>query len=149
VLSVAFGAGVVVAATEKRIDDVVPIENVQSSSDTVRGRVLNETDDALKDVRLLATDQFLWRNERHPGDDSPSTAHKLTVPGPVPPHGSLGFEFRRPSPLPDRPDGDFTTEVTAVEVTRQPITTGAGYERTYERRTYYGDPPKHDRDDHQ
>jgi hypothetical protein len=53
----------------------------------------------------------------------------------------VAFEFRRPSRLPDRPDGEFTTDVSTVEVTRRPIVADTGYEtRTYERRTYEGPP---------
>ena len=144
-LALVLGAGVTTAAVESRIDDVVRVENVQSNGDVVSGRLVNETGDALENVRLVVSDQFLWRNERHPGDNSPSDAHTITVPGPVPPHGSVTFEFRRPSPLPERSDGDFTTDVTPVELTRQPLATGS-YERTYERHTYYGPDREHRED---
>jgi len=136
-VALALAAAIATAAVDGRIDDVVRVENLQSSADTVRGRIVNETNDALEDVRLVISDRFLWRNERHPGENSPSTAHSFTVRGPVPPHGSIPFEFRRPDPLPDRPDGRFTTDVTAIELTCRPIVAGGSYEtRTYDRRTY-------------
>src|SRR5690348_15922868 len=151
----ALGVGPAIAAddrVESRIDDVVRVEGVHSTGDTVRGRVVNETDDALENVRVVIADQFLWRNERHPGENSPSDAYTYTVPGPISPHGSATFEFRRPTPLPDRSDGEFNTDVSAVEVTRRPIVAGGGmYERRrYERQTYYGDqpPPPADTRDH-
>jgi hypothetical protein len=145
-VALAFATGIATATVGGRIDDVVRIENIQTSGDTVRGRIVNQTDDALENVRVVVADQFLWRNERHPGANSPSAAHTYTVPGPVPPHGSITFEFRRAAPLPNRPDGQFTTDVSAVEVTRRPIVAGAGYEpRTrYDHRAYYGDRPPYD-----
>jgi len=137
-------AGIAAADIDRitKLDDVVSIEGVQSTDGEVRGRIVNETDDQLENVRLLVTDQFLWRNERHPGPESPSDASAVVVPGPIPPHGSVTFQFKRPAPLPDRRDGTFVTEITPVELTRRPKTVARSYEstyqqdRTYERRTY-------------
>jgi hypothetical protein len=137
-------AGIAAADIDRitKLDDVVSIEGVQSTEDEVRGRIVNETDDQLENVRLLVSDQFLWRNERHPGPDSPSDAAAVVVPGPIPPHGSVTFRFKRPSPLPDRRDGTFVTDITPVELTRRPTTVARSYEstyqhdRTYEQRTY-------------
>jgi hypothetical protein len=120
------------------LDTVVRVEGVRTRGDEVEGRVVNETGDQLEDVRLMVSDQFLWRNERHPGEDSPSAAHAVTVPGPIPPHGSAAFSFRRPSPLPDRRDGQFVTDVEPVELTRRALTPSSyetSSDRTYERRT--------------
>lgn len=116
------GAGVAAADVERLapLQTIVSIENVQSTGDEVRARVVNETDDQLENVRLLVTDDFLWRNERNPGAESPSDAHAVVVPGPIPPHGSTTVTFRRPEPLPDRRDGEFKTEVLATELTRRP-----------------------------
>jgi hypothetical protein len=74
----ALSAGIASAATDRRVDDIVRVEDVQSDDATVRGRLVNETNDALENVRLIVADQFLWRNERHPGDDSraPPTASR-------------------------------------------------------------------------
>ena len=49
-VALALGVGPAIAAddrVESRIDDVVRVEGVHSTGDTVRGRVVNETDDAL------------------------------------------------------------------------------------------------------
>lgn len=136
--SLLIGAAAATADTDhegvRSLDNVVAIEDVRSDDDMVRFRVVNQTDDQLENVRLLISDQFLWRNERHPGSDSPSDAHAVSVAGPIPPHGSVPFEFRRPAPLPDRPDGEFKTEISAIELTRRPSTAVSG--GTYERRTY-------------
>ena len=120
------------------LEDVVSIQDVQSNDDEVRGRIVNETDDQLENVRLFVSDQFLWRNERHPGPESPSDAHTIVIPGPIKPHGSTTFRFQRPEPLPDRADGTFTLDVTPIELTRRPVVASAqhSYESTYQDRTY-------------
>jgi len=120
------------ADTVSPISGTVSVAGVRSTPSEVSGRVMNETGDALENVRLLIADKFLWRNERHPGPESPGDAHTITVPGPIPPHGSVTFEFERPSPLPDRPDGDFHTEVSAIGVERRPVDSGRSV--TIERR---------------
>ena len=117
-------------AAEPRVaplDTTVAIENVRSNDVDVRGTVVNRTGDQLENVRLIVADKFLWHNERHPGENSPGDAHDVVVPGPIPPHGTASFEFRRPSPLPDRRDGEFTTEVSAVELTRRPVDNSQAY----------------------
>jgi hypothetical protein len=131
-------AGLARADVERiaRLDDVLAVQGVESDGATVRGRIVNQTDDQLENVRLLVSDQFLWRNERHPGPESPSDVHTVIVPGPIPPHASAAFDFRRPSALPDRRDGEFVTDVSPIELTRRTPTPSGGYETTTIERTY-------------
>jgi hypothetical protein len=103
------------------LDRDVRVENVSSNSNEVRARIVNETGEQLENVRLLVSDTFLWNNERHPGENSPGGAHAVDVQGPIPPHGSTTVRFERPDPLPDRPDGQFVTEVVPTEVTLRPV----------------------------
>ena len=124
------------------LDRTVRVEDVRTSGDEVSGRIVNESDDEVSNVRLLVSDHFLWNNERHPGTESPSDAHTVTVPGPIAPHGQAAFTFRRPSPLPDRRDGRFVTDVTALEATERPAMARGPYDETgryqsrgYDRRT--------------
>jgi len=103
------------------LDRVVRIDDVRSTPAEVRALVVNETDDQIENVHLLVSDQFLWRNERHPGSDSPGDAHPVVVPGPIPPRGSTTVRFERPDPLPDRHDGEFVTDIVPTEITRRPM----------------------------
>src|SRR5260221_13575185 len=64
------------------LDTVGRVEGGRTTGDEVEGRVVNETGDQLEDVRLMVSDQFLWRNQRPPGQDSPSEAHPVAGPGP-------------------------------------------------------------------
>jgi hypothetical protein len=103
------------------LDTTIVIADVRSTDGVVTGEILNKTDDQLENVRLLVSDEFLWRNERHPGTDNPGNAYSVMVSGPIAPHGSAPFRFERPAPLPERSDGRFATDVSAIEVTRRPV----------------------------
>ena len=130
-VSLCLTRAIALAAAEEpqitKLDTVVAVEGIHSNPALVLGRVVNQTDDQIEQVRLLVTDQFLWRNERHPGSESPAEAYVITVPGPIPPHDAATFTFERPSPLPERRDGEFSTEVSAVELTRRPVSASPGY----------------------
>lgn len=122
------------------LQSTVRVEGVRATPETVSGLLVNETDDQLEDVRLLIADDFLWRDEFHPGANSPAQAHSFVVAGPIPPHGRVPFTFQRPAPLESRDDGRFTTEVSAVELVRRepaPVRTTVDVERS--RRYRYDD----------
>jgi hypothetical protein len=108
------------------IERVVAIENVRASAESVSGKVVNQTGDQLENVRLLVADQFLWRDERHPRVENPGYGSAFVVRGPIPPHGTVSFRFDRPSSLEQRPDGDFNTKVSALEVTRRALSGTSG-----------------------
>jgi hypothetical protein len=61
----------------------------------------------IRDVRVLIDVPFLWKDELHPGDESPGRSVVWTVRGPIAPRGELAFEFTPEPPLAARPDGRF------------------------------------------
>ena len=102
-------------AREVAIRDLRPAED-----GTVSGTVVNRSNKAIRDVRLAIRYKWLWNNELHPGTDDPSRAEFHTVPGPIPPGGEASFSYRPATPLRERGDGHFETNVEAaslVEVT--------------------------------
>jgi hypothetical protein len=74
---------------------------------------VNRTDRSVTDIRLLVADSFRWKNEMNPGDDDPSRATTLLVPGPIQPNERLTVRAELP-PLPTRSDGKFETRVEIV-----------------------------------
>jgi len=58
-------------------------------------------------VQLFIRYTFLWKNEFHPGKESPSGAFYPTVSGDIAAGGSLPFQFAPSPPLPKRSDGQF------------------------------------------
>jgi hypothetical protein len=89
----------------------VTVEDVHRDPDAIRGRIVNHGSTVLTDIQVLATDAFLWTNERHPGDDDPGQAGSVTVAGPLAPGASLPFAVGLP-PRPVRSDGRFDPSAT-------------------------------------
>jgi len=97
----------------------VEVRDVGLNGGRLAGVLVNRTDDEVSDVRLLASDRFLWRNEMHPGPDDPSRGMAFTVAGPIPPGGTVPFSQPMP-PRPRRDDGRFMLDVTVVGLKQQP-----------------------------
>jgi hypothetical protein len=95
----------------------VLVQEVQSTADVVTGTVVNATPEPVRDVRLLVRDDWLWRNERHPGDDNPGRAATLTLREEIPPGSRVRFTYRRDAPLAARGDGRFETAVDVLGFT--------------------------------
>ena len=113
-----------------RLDSMASVEDLTTEGGELSGQVVNRTDKTLTDVHILTTDLFVWKNERHPGDDDPSRAEERTIPGPIPPHASVSFRFER-EPLPRRTDGAFTTMTRVLGLTEQDTRPEARSETPY------------------
>src|SRR5215467_6811585 len=94
-------------ASQSQAGSVVTIENVATQGDTVSGVIRNKSPNTVRDAQLFIRYTFLWKNEFHPGKDSPSAVFFPTVSGDIPPGGSLPFNFTPSPPLPNRSDGRF------------------------------------------
>ena len=77
----------------------------------VAGTVVNRSDAALRDVRLVIHHGWLWTNEFQPGGNNPARTSYYVVPGEISAHGSVPFRYRPSPPLPRRRDGRFVTTV--------------------------------------
>jgi hypothetical protein len=102
-----------------RAKDAVQLRDVRPSSDgTVEGVLANTTSHLIRDVRLMIHHNWLWKDEKHPGDDSPGRVEYFTVPTTIDPHGTIEFHYKPSPPLPtDRTDGHFDTTVEVVGYT--------------------------------
>ena len=86
----------------------------------VSGTLVNTSGHRLQEVRLLVRHDWLWRDEFHPGADSPGTAGYYVVPQEIPPGGSVSFSYRPDPPLPRRSDGTFQTTVEVAGLLEYP-----------------------------
>ncbi|TMB19569.1 MAG: hypothetical protein E6J71_10745 [Deltaproteobacteria bacterium] len=102
-----------VVPREELSQKVVVRDVVVGDDGAVSGVLANTSGHRLREVRLLIRYQWLWRDEFHPGSDSPGTATYYVVPEEIPPGGTASFSYRPEPPLPRRSDGTFQT---AVEV---------------------------------
>ena len=94
--------------SQQQADSVLRIENVAAEPDgSVSGVIRNNSKNTVRDVQLFIRSTFLWKNEFHPGKESPSVASYPTISGEIAAGGSLPFKFTPTSPLPKRTDGRF------------------------------------------
>ena len=102
-----------VVPREELSQKVVVRDLVVGDDGAVSGVLANTSGHRVQEVRLLIRYEWLWRDEFHPGSDSPGTASYYVVPEEIPPGGTVSFSYRPDPPLPRRSDGTFQT---AVEV---------------------------------
>ena len=90
----------------------IVIKDLTVKDDSVSGTVVNKSSATVRGVGLLLRQEWLWKDERHPGTDSPGRAVPFTLAGDVAPNASAPFTFQTPR-LPQRSDGRFvmTTDV--------------------------------------
>jgi len=93
--------------SQAQAGSVVTIENLSAQDGGVSGAIRNKSPNTVRDVQLFIRYTFLWKNEFHPGKESPSAAFYPTVSGDIAPGGSLPFQFTPSPPLPKRSDGKF------------------------------------------
>jgi len=101
-----------------RMASIARIDDLRVDDRTVSGVLVNQTDDALLNVRLFFEDRFLWTNEFRPGPDDPGVSAVFTV-NTVPPRSSVPFHFDRP-PRPERTDGQFEPHLSVIDLVEQP-----------------------------
>jgi hypothetical protein len=91
------------------------IEKVAAQADgTVTGEIRNNSKNTVRDVQLFIRHTFLWKNEFHPGKESPSVASYPTISGDIAPGKSLPFKFTPNPPLPKRTDGRFEAPSVSI-----------------------------------
>src|SRR6185295_15960244 len=103
----------------------VRTRDVISRDGVVSGMLDNVSGRPLRDVQLSIHHMWLWEDERRPGIDDRSRLDTYTVPGIIPPGGSVPFSFRPESPLDTGSDGHFESVVQVIGVTELPQATTA------------------------
>jgi len=94
----------------------VEVKNLRfAPGGSLDGTLVNRSGDVLRQIRLLIRYDWIWDNERNPGDNSPARSFYHTLPSELPALGTLGFSFTPSPPLPVRSDGKF---VASVEIAR-------------------------------
>jgi hypothetical protein len=110
---------VAVAAAEAPVSpqeaaQVVVVTDLSVQDGSVSALLANKSSRVVRDVRLLIRHAWVWKDERHPGADSPGTAEYYIVHNAIPPGQSLRIAHTPSPPLPQRSDGHFETSVEVV-----------------------------------
>ena len=101
--------------SQQQAGSVLAIEKVAAQPDgTVTGEIRNNSKNTVRDVQLFIRYTFLWKNEFHPGKESPSAAFYPTISGEIAPGGSLPFKFTPNPPLAKRTDGRFEAPSVSI-----------------------------------
>ena len=100
-----------------RPPQTVIVRDLIAEDDAVSGFVVNNSTRLVRDVRLLIRHNWLWNNERFPGEDSPGRSAYYVVPNDIPPGGRAPLTYHPNPPLPARSDGRFTTSAEVVGFT--------------------------------
>jgi len=101
--------------SQQQAGSVLAIEKVAAQPDgTVTGEIRNNSKNTVRDVQLFIRYTFLWKNEFHPGKESPSAAFYPTISGEIAPGKSLPFKFMPSPPLPKRTDGRFEAPSVSI-----------------------------------
>jgi hypothetical protein len=118
-------AGSAVLASDATVSDgftpsaAVKVAGVRFEGGSVRGTIVNTSPTEIGDVQLLIRYVWLWKDERHPGDDNPGRSEFHVVHETIEPGGSVAFEKTPDAPLPlSRTDGRFQAEVSVVGFTQ-------------------------------
>jgi hypothetical protein len=114
VVGITMAAEKALVVPEQRLQKTVDVRDVRAQSDQVSGVLVNLSSKPVRDVQVRIDCSWLWRNERHPGPDSPERSILYSVAGEIPAGGSLSFVYRPETPLPVRSDGRFETSVSVV-----------------------------------
>ena len=101
--------------SQEQAGRTLAIEKVAAQADgTVSGEIRNNSKNTIRDVQLFVRYTFLWKDEYHPGQQSPSAAFYPTISGDIAPGGSLPFKFTPTPPLPKRTDGRFLPPTVSI-----------------------------------
>jgi len=101
--------------SQQQANSVLTIEKVAAQADgTVTGEIRNNSKNTVRDVQLFIRHTFLWKDEFHPGTESPSAAFYPTISGDIAPGGSLPFKFTPNPPLAKRMDDRFEAPSVSI-----------------------------------
>ena len=101
--------------SQEQAQRTLTIEKLAAQPDgIVTGEIRNNSKNTVRDVQLFIRNTFLWKDEFHPGKESPSVAFYPTISGEIAPGKSVPFKFTPSPPLPKRKDGRFEAPSVSI-----------------------------------
>ena len=82
---------------EVRTEAAVGVRDVSLSGDVVSGTLVNRSSREVRDIGVLVTRAWLWRDEQHPGPINPGGTYAFKVPGPIAQGATTPFRFELPT----------------------------------------------------
>lgn len=103
----------------EELSRMLVVEGIEDQGGRVSGRLVNKSENLIRNVKLVIQYSWRWKNERRPGTDNFSFAVDYVLPEAINPGQSAAFTYQPPSPPPSRLDGYFQVEVTIASFTRE------------------------------
>lgn len=104
--------------SKDRGSQYVAIRNLTIKKGSVSGELVNKSRVLIRDVQLRIRYYWHWKNEYHPGDESPGETIFYTVRKGIPPGKTTRFTYHLSTPLPSRTDGYFESTVSVAGFTK-------------------------------
>lgn len=105
--------------THGEVNSLIDVRELKTAPDgTVTATLVNNSNTIMRDVKLLVRYAWVWKNERHPGEDGPGRSLYVPVSGDIAAGASVPFSYTPSPPLPSRTDGNFVTTVSVQGFTQ-------------------------------
>ena len=116
-LSVNGSAGAQTVLTQEQAGKAVTIKDLNATTSSVTGVVVNNTPYLIRDVEVLVEYHWLWANEFKPGPVSPGHSAVIKLDKEIPSGQTGAFRYSPDPPLPIRKDGEYDFEVSVAGFT--------------------------------
>jgi len=116
-LSVNGSTGAQTVLTQEEAGKSVTIKDLNATTSSVTGVVVNNTPHVIRDVEVLVEYHWLWANEFKPGPVSPGHSAVIKLEKDIAAGQTSAFRYTPDPALPTRKDGQYDPEVRVTGFT--------------------------------
>lgn len=110
-------ASAVALVNEPTIEATVEVSDTAIRDSGLQSVIRNKSEQRIDAVNLVVRYDWIWKDERNPGDNNPGWAEFITLNEDLQPGDTTTFTYTRERPLPQRDDGRFMPSVQVVGFT--------------------------------
>ncbi len=109
--------GATALVNEPKVESAIEVSDTAIRGSALSTVIRNASDKRIDSVELIVRYDWLWKDERNPGTDSPGWVDFVTLNDDLNPGETATFTYEAQRPLPQRDDGWFMPRVEAVGFT--------------------------------
>lgn len=102
---------------EPAIEAAVEVSDTAIRDSGLQSVIQNKSEQRIDAVNLIVRYDWIWKDERNPGDNNPGWVEFVTLNEDLQPGDSTTFTYNPQRPLPQREDGRFMPSVQVVGFT--------------------------------
>ncbi len=110
-------AGAAVLVNEPAIEEAVEVSDTAIRDSGLRSVIKNKSENRIDAVNLVVRYDWVWKDERNPGDNNPGWVEFVTLNEDLQPGDTTTFTYNPDRTLPQREDGWFMPRVEVVGFT--------------------------------